>query len=884
MILSLSDRPDQDLFKTMRSTAVSFVRLLSLLGPAAALHGMEPTLPEKIEFNRHVRPILSENCFACHGPDKNTRKAGRRLDTRDGALADLDGTRAVVPGSPSTSELVHRLVSTDPDEVMPPPDLHKSISEKDRAILTRWIEQGAAYEAHWSYTPPQKTDFSQSPLRDAHPIDAFAQQGLEKKSWSPAPAAPPEVLLRRLHLDLTGLPPSAAEVATFQRAWQADPAGALQASVDSLLASPHFGERMAIQWLDLVRYADTVGYHGDQNMSVTPYRDYVIAAFNANKRFDDFTREQLAGDILAEGLPEGARRTELLVASGYNRLNSTSEEGGSQPKEYLVKYMTDRVRTTSTTWMAATLACAQCHDHKFDPLLAKDFYAMGAYFSDLEEVGVYGGNGHRPPEMMVPRAEDQDRLAALTNSLIPAAEAALASAQPPALATELDAWMHTVTDGIPLVAAAAGVTAAHTMAAITPLPATPSEQLVATFRTYAPTLASLRHTVTTQQAERDAIIARGTKTLISKHVEPRPVRILPRGNWMDESGPVVEPAVPVLFRPEATNTTPTRRESRLDLANWLVDRNNPLTARVFVNRLWKQFFGTGLSKSLDEFGSQGEWPVHPELLDWLAIAFMDSGWDIKHVVRLIVTSQSYRQTSTLTADQLAAGQTYEADPDNRWLGRQSRFRLDAELIRDNALVISGLLVNEIGGLSARPYQPPGYYANLNFPTREYEAHQDQNQWRRGVYMHWQRTYLHPMLLAFDAPGRDECTAHRDRSNTPLQALTLLNDPTFIEAARAFAARILRTTATHSPDIDDAARLDWAFITAVARPATAGEKAILLPLLAQSRADFAADPAGTTAFLQIGLQPLPSDLPAAEIAAWTTVARALLNLHATVTRS
>jgi hypothetical protein len=486
--------------------------------------------------------------------------------------------------------------------------------------------------------------------------------------------------------------------------------------------------------------------------------------------------------------------------------------------------------------------------------------------------------------MMVPRAEDQDRLAALTNSLIPAAEAALASAQPPALAAELDAWMHTVTDSIPLVAAAAGVPAAHTMAAITPLPATPSEKWVATFRTYAPSLASPRHTVSTQQAERDAIIARGTKTLISKHGEPRPVRILPRGNWMDDSGPIVEPAVPVLFRPEATDITPPRRESRLDLANWLVDRNNPLTARVFVNRLWKQFFGTGLSKSLDEFGSQGEWPVHPELLDWLAIAFMDSGWDIKHVVRLIVTSQSYRQTSTLTADQLAVGQTYEADPDNRWLGRQSRFRLDAELIRDNALVISGLLVNQIGGLSARPYQPPGYYANLNFPTREYEAHQDQNQWRRGVYMHWQRTYLHPMLLAFDAPGRDECTAQRDRSNTPLQALTLLNDPTFIEAARAFASRILSATATRSPDTSDATRLDWAFITAVARPATAGEKAILLPLLAQSRAGFAADPAGTTAFLGIGLQPLPSDLPAAEIAAWTTVARALLNLHATVTRS
>jgi hypothetical protein len=516
----------------------------------------------------------------------------------------------------------------------------------------------------------------------------------------------------------------------------------------------------------------------------------------------------------------------------------------------------------------------------------RDFYALGAYFADLEEVGVYGGNGHRPPEMMVPRPEDQARLADIVNTLLRAAEQAFAAAQPEALPDELAAWVDFLHSILPALATAAGAPAPADAAA-SMLAVTPDDQsasLAPHFRNFAPSLGPRRDAAVSLRAERDAILARGTKTLVSKRVEPRPIRVLPRGNWMDDSGALVEPAVPVLFRPPAAGpaSPAPHRESRLDLANWLVSKDNPLTARVFANRLWKQFFGTGLSKSLDEFGSQGEWPVHPELLDWLAVEFMDSGWNIKHLARLIVTSQTYRQASTLSADQIAAGQTYDADPENRWLGRQSRFRLDAELVRDNALAISGLLVRQIGGPSARPYQPPGYYANLNFPVREYEAHTDTNQWRRGVYMHWQRTYLHPMLLAFDAPGRDECTANRDRSNTPLQALTLLNDPTFVEAARAFAARIVRESGPAGTS--DHARLDWAFRTAIARPPTDEETAVLIPLLHKSRADFTADPAGTRTFLQIGLQPPPADLPAAELAAWTTITRTLLNLHATVTRS
>ncbi|MFN0126398.1 MAG: PSD1 and planctomycete cytochrome C domain-containing protein [Verrucomicrobiales bacterium] len=850
---------------------------LTLAGAAT-----ESAVPEHPTFNRHVRPILSEYCFACHGPDKNTRKAGRRLDQLEAALAEQDGIRAIVPGDIDASDLVARITTEDPDDVMPPVDLHKPLSETDRATLVRWIAQGAQYESHWSYSPPRMAIPADPRGLGLSAIDALIKEALDRRRWSPAPSAPPEVLVRRLHLDLLGLPPSLEEVTSFRAAWAQDPEAAVQERVDALLASPHFGERLAIPWLDLVRYADTVGYHGDQNMAVTPYRDYVIDSFNANKRFDEFTREQLAGDLLAAALPEGPRRTELLVASGYNRLNSTSEEGGAQPKEYLVKYMTDRIRTTSTTWLAATLACAQCHDHKFDPLSMRDFYALGAYFADLEEVGVYGGNGHRPPEMIVPRAEDRPRLADIVNTLLPAAEQAFAAARPEAFARELAAWIDSLALTLPALATAAGspAPAGGALTVLWPSADDPPPTLATHFRQHAPSLASRHQAAANFRAERDAIIARGSKSLVAKQVDPRPIRVLPRGNWMDDSGEIVEPAVPALFRSSAT--TPARRESRLDLANWLVSRDNPLTARVFVNRLWKQFFGTGLSKTLDEFGAQGEAPIHPELLDWLAVEFMDSGWDIKHVVRLIVTSHTYRQASALTPAQLAAGQTSEADPENRWLGHQSRFRLDAELVRDNALAISGLLVRQIGGPSARPYQPPKYYANLNFPVREYEPHTDDNQWRRGVYMHWQRTYLHPMLLAFDAPGRDECTANRDRSNTPLQALTLLNDPTFIEAARAFAARILRESG--GPGTQDTARLQWAFLSAIARPPSEAESAVLLPLLRKCRTDFEANAAGTEAFLQIGIQPVPADLPPAELAAWTSVARALLNLHATVTRS
>src|SRR5262245_42094523 len=460
---------------------------------------------------------------------------------------------------------------------------------------------------------------------------------------------------------------------------------------------------MATYWLDLVRYADTVGYHGDQDHHATPYRDYVIDAFNLNLPFDQFTREQLAGDLLPNPT------TDQKIATCYNRLLQTSHEGGVQPKEYLAIYAADRVRNLSAVWMGATVGCAQCHDHKFDPYTSRDFYSLAAFFADVDEERHLRGGGSdtvptkRPPEIPVHTKRERQRLA------------------------DFDARI----------------------ADLEKRPADDEQKKQ---------LAALTK-------QRDSLRKATRLVMVTQAVTPRTVRILPRGNWLDESGPVVDPAVPAFLGKLPAD----RRATRLDLANWLTDAKagaGGLTARVFVNRLWYLCFGVGLSKSLEDFGGQGEPPVYPELLDNLAVEFVESGWDVKHMVKLIVTSRSYRQAS------LESPALRDRDPENRLYARQGRWRLPAEMVRDNALAASGLLVVDVGGGVAKPYQPAGYYRHLNFPKREYVSDTDVRQWRRGVYVHWQRQYLHPMLRAFDAPVREECTAQRPRSNTPLAALVL----------------------------------------------------------------------------------------------------------------
>ena len=831
-----------------------------------------------VDFARDIRPLLSDNCFACHGPDAKQRKADLRLDTREGALVYIDGTSAVVPGKPSESELVRRVTTDDEDDLMPPPDSGKKLDATQKALLQRWIAEGAEYELHWSYKPvtrpmPPRVKNGSFVLND---IDRFVLATLRTKGHEPAREADRRTLIRRLSFDLTGLPPTWEQV----RAFVADSSPrAFGKLVDRLLASPHYGERMAIYWLDLVRYADTMGYHSDNEQTKPLYREYVIDAFNDNLPFDQFTREQLAGDQL----PGSTRRQ--LIASGYNRLNMTTREGGSQPKEYIAIYLGDRVRNVSGVWMATTLGCTECHDHKFDPFTSRDFYSLGAFFSDLEETPV-GPQKYTPLPTTAQQAKvDKLKkqipvLEAVLNTQTPALDDALArweSAQAERIASEPSAEADAngtepaVSDGKPTADSAAPPKKIGEILAV-PLAKRSDEQkktLAAHYRTFAPELAGARKELVDLKERIKRLEKAFPTSLVSVRLgKPRTVRILPRGNWQDESGPEVQPTVPARLKLADTES----RAKRSDLADWVVSKDNPLTARVMVNRLWALCFGRGLAMPLDDFGAQGTPPTHPELLDWLAADLMDHGWDIKRTMKLLVTSGAYRQSS------IADAKTLAADPLNKWLARQGRWRLDAEMVRDNALAVSGLLAKPIGGASVKPYQPVGYWKHLNFPKRKWAPDSGVSQYRRGLYTFWCRTFLHPSMLAFDAPTREGCVAERTRSNTPQQALVLLNDPTYVEASRVFAERILQ----HGGDTDGE-RLAWAFERALSREPSAGERDILLRLAGERAAHFAANAGAAKAAATAGEWPAATALKPERVAAWAAVSRAILNLYETTSR-
>jgi hypothetical protein len=707
----------------------------------------------------------------------------------------------------------------------------------------------------------------------AEAIDALIEARLRKKGLRLVAEADRRTLARRLHLDLLGLPPTPEEVDAFVADKSPDAYARL---VERLLASPHYGERLAQGWLDVVRYADTIGYHSDTPRNVWPYRDYVIRSFNQNKRFDRFTLEQVAGDLLPEA------DIEAKVGSGFNRLLLTTEEGGAQAKDYQQRMLNDRVRAVGAAWLGQTTGCAQCHDHKFDPFTQRDFFSLGAFFADIHEPDI----GRREEGMLVVTPADERRLAELA-AAVTRARQALETAQG-GLGAELAAWEKEATeDLVPAAPAAApkakakgkakspdAALAAKAPAILQKPAAKRSAAELTTLRDYLfslhpEVLKSQRDAIAAAQREHDTFRAGLPKSLVTtKATTVRTVRILPRGNWMDESGEVVKAAFPhYLPQPKLDGRTP----NRLDLARWLVSRENPLTARVTMNRLWMQFFGTALSKNPGDLGAQGELPPNQALLDWLAMEFMDSGWDVKHMVRLMVSSRAYRRASATPAE-LAT-----ADPFNRELARQSPYRLEAELVRDNALAIAGLLVPKVGGPSVKPYQPDRYWENLNFPVRAYVADQGESQYRRGLYVWWQRSFLHPSLLAFDAPSREEACTDRTRSNIPQQALVLLNDPTYVEAARAFAARTLAESG------DDDRRLTWAWRRALQRMPEATELATLRQVLAERRKAYQVDPSAAQAFLKVGLTPPPAALAPAELAAWTHVTRVLLNLHETITR-
>jgi mono/diheme cytochrome c family protein len=819
---------------------------MTRLAPAALLAAVTHAPAQTVDFNRDVRPILSEHCFACHGPDEKTRKAKLRLDTKDGALAF-----AVVPGKPEKSELFARVTTDDEAELMPPPRTGKKLTAAQVETLKKWIAGGAKWGDHWAFVRPARPDAPRTRERwGRNPIDAFVLARLERENLTPSPEASRETLIRRVTLDLTGLPPTLAEIDTFLKDTSPD---AYEKVVDRLLASPRYGERMAVEWLDAARYADTHGYHIDSGRDMTRWREYVINAFNANKPFDQFTIEQLAGDLIPNAT------TGQKIASGFNRNHMINFEGGAIPAEYQTAYIVDRVNTTATVWLGLTAGCAQCHDHKYDPISQKDYYRLYAFFNNVPENGLDGQKGNAVPVLKLPTPE-QDRKVKDLKHVLAALEAEKG---------ELPKAGGVVA-GAAVVALAAG---------------------------FDKRIAAARTAVTdAEKSIPDAMV-------MSEMAKPRDTHVLVRGAY-DKKGEKVTAGVPDALPPlQAANPT------RLDLAKWLVSSEQPLTARVIVNRYWQMYFGNGIVKTSDDFGSQGEWPTHPELLDWLACEFTspsaafvgravpDTGseasgtarpptrsapqpWDVKHIQRLIVTSATYRQSSRVTPELLAK------DPENRLFARSSRLRLQAEFLRDQALAVGGLLNGEIGGKSVSPYQPPGLWEELafrldnkNFSAQVYEPSKGKDLYRRTMYTFWKRTSPPPALVTLDAPDREVCTVRRPRTNTPLQALVLMNDPTYVEAARKLAERVLAEGGKTAEE-----RIAFAFRACAGRKPTERETGILKKVFDAQLTRYRADPGAAAKLLAVGESPRDAQADAAELAAWAVVCSAVLNLDEVVTRN
>ena len=1039
--------------------------LLALIVLAAAVSPALGAEPAEVRYNRDVRPILSDRCFRCHGPDSASRQADLRLDRRDSAVSDRDGSPAISPGKPEASELVRRIISADASQRMPPADAGEKLADREIDILRRWIAAGAEYEPHWSLIPPKAVPPPEVQRRDwpRNEIDRFILHRLEQAGLAPSPEADRAALLRRASLDLVGLPPTVAELDAFL----ADSADhAYERAVDRLLASPRYGERMALEWLDLARYADTNGYFSDLERQMWRWRDWVIEAFNRNQPFDEFTVEQLAGDLLP------APTEEQKIATGFNRNHPVTNESGVIDEEYRVEYVADRTETTGAIWLGLTVGCARCHDHKFDPLSQREYYELFAYFNNVPEQGLVHGTGNPPPAMQLFSPEVKARLAALDAELAPAEaawkaaheqlqepfkawQADAAQSLPPPCPADAVAWFDFAREGadargpgcaakafdrvnyadgvrgqaikldngghfefdrplpvdrqtpltfsawIQPAAAQSGCVASKiepdgdlrglevlwykrrlrvnlvrrwaddAIEAITERSFPPHEwrhvavvydgsgkaaglkiyvdaelqpvkierdsltgsiandqpwrigrkdetsgfdglidevqltpraagaeeiadlyssQLVggalaapADKRSARQTQALLEYYLdrAAPAADREAyqlaeslkrqraeLLAGVPTTMVMQELEkPRDAHLLVRGQY-DQPSDKLSPDVPACL-PSLPADAPA---NRLTLARWLVDPAHPLTARVAVNRLWQQFFGVGLVKTVNDFGSQGEPPSHPELLDWLAIEFVRSGWDVKAMQKRIVTSAVYRQSSRVGRE-LA-----ERDPENRLVARGPRFRLAAELIRDQALAIAGLLTDAVGGPSVKPYQPEGLWEAVSY-NGDYSYVQDHDAalYRRGLYTYWKRQSPPPGMLAFDAPTRETCVVKRSRTNTPLQALVLLNDPTYIEAARVLAERTMRQAA----GVED--RVRYAFRRVTCRPPEADELAALVKLYEQERASFTAKPEDAAELLAVGEWPREEKLDPIEHAAWTSVMGVLLNLDEVVAR-
>lgn len=1004
-----------------------------------------------VDFSRDIRPILADNCYACHGPDAQERKAGLRLDVREGALADLGGYHAIVPGDPAKSEVIARITTADADDLMPPPKTGKQLTTAQVDLLKRWIAEGAEWQPHWSFIKPERPPLPEVKASrwPRNPIDHFILARLEREKLQPSPEADKPTLIRRVTFDLTGLPPTPEEVDAFLADQRPD---AYERVVDRLLQSPRFGEHEARYWLDAVRYGDTHGLHLDNERSLWPYRDWVVSAFNRNLPFDQFTIEQIAGDLL----PEPTR--EQKVASGYNRCNVSTSEGGAIDDEFYVRYAVDRTETTSVVWMGLTVGCAVCHDHKYDPISQKEFYELYAFFNNFNEKAMDGNALLPPPMMKLPTSEQADKLAEL-NAQIAASEkqlreeaAKIEYSEPdreikPPLESPVDfvwaddefpAGAEVKSDGHPLrvvegekafsgsrslMRTDKGLAQDFFTKASQPLlvgkgdklfayvyldPADPPKAIMLQYHTgewrhranwgdedvipfgekgtsqklllgalpalgewvrlevsaeqlnlkpgtkidglaftqyggtvywdkagivtkteqedfsgvsqiaweqqqkarerrdlpknvedalkaaadkrtdeqkrvlrehylahvYAPARATfepLIKQINTAKKERDDLDKAIPATMISEEMEkPRGSFVLKRGEY-DKRDEPVQPGVPAVLPPLRANGT----TNRLDFARWLVSPEHPLTSRVIVNRFWQQFFGTGLVKTSGDFGAQGESPSHPDLLDWLATEFIGSGWDVKQLLRLMVTSATYRQDSALTEHLLTM------DPENRLLARGPRFRLDAETIRDNALAVSGLLVEKMGGRGVRPYQPPGIWEAVGYTTSntaKFEQDHGEALYRRSLYIFWKRTAPPPYLTTFDAPSREKFCVRRERANTPLQALVTMNDPAFVEAARHLSARMIE----HHDNPE--ARLDFGFRLVTARPPSSGERSVLQTALQKYLATYRANAEAAKKLIAVGDSPVNEKLDSVELAAYTMVANLLLNLDETLNKN
>lgn len=717
---------------------------------------------EPLDFGRDVRPILSDRCFACHGQDSNKREGGLRLDQRDSALKGGDSGPAIVPGDPDASEIIKRILSEDRTELMPPPKAKKPITAEQKDILIRWVKEGAVYTNHWSFEPvknhaPPQVAAKAWPLT---PVDHFVLAALEAKNIRPAPAADRAAFLRRVTLDLTGLPPTPEETKAFLEDSAADAPAKV---VDRLLKSTDYAERMTAVWLDNARYADSNGYQFDNRRSMWPWRDWVIEAFRSNMPYDRFVTEQLAGDLLEKPTQQ------QLIATGFNRNHGYSIEGGINDEEYRVMYANDKTATAGTLFLGLTMDCCRCHDHKYDPLSIQEYYSLYAFFNTSAEVGAPGEKGRKE----------------------------MASA--------------------PFVKVGDD-------------PAT---------------------------APRAMIMAE----------KPRETFVLQKGLF-DQPGEKVEPRTPRMLPPFEGYP-----QNRLGLAKWLTAPENPLFARVTVNRIWQQFFGMGLVKTADNFGLQGEMPSHPELLDWLAEDFRKSGWDMHHLIRNIVLSATYRQDSRF--------RTELDDAENRLLARGPSFRLPAETIRDQALAASGLLTRKVGGPSVMPHQPPGVWEDLSAPpshAETYQASSGPDLYRKSLYTYWRRAAIHPAMAVFDAPNREICSVERSNTNTPLQALVTLNDPTYLEAARKLAERVMK-----QESVDPEKQTALAVRLVLVRSVEAKELGLLKEVYQERLAHYQADPSAAEKLLAIGTSAIDATLDRIRLAAMTDVCHVILNLSETVTR-